>query len=242
MADETRNPAPIPPLRQTRKPPSARTKAKIRKTLKKRWQELEKRGGTLPPDAPDSPEAPQEKRVQMMTSRISQQLTAERDNFIAQLVADQGGEHELSALRRAYIRRLVEMNTIMSLLIADIEANGLTTVKGKTRSVVETYAKMLDRFDKLSRGVGMDRRQKKVKRTLADLEDELPQAEPEEPTPVATLPVIDVGPPPIADPLAALDVPPAGFFDRSLDPDQVLKNQPEETVPTWEDLADDDGN
>jgi hypothetical protein len=94
-------------------------------------------------------------------------LREEYDAFVAQLTADQGGDEELTALRKAHVRRASECNTIASLIMADI------VTRGRTRQNIDMYLKAVDKFVRLSKALGLARRQKPVKqRTIDDLEFE----------------------------------------------------------------------
>ncbi len=58
------------------------------------------------------------------------------DAFAVGVVADLGGEGELSTLERAYIARLRDLEITQTLLAADLEIRGLVNPAGAIRSAV----------------------------------------------------------------------------------------------------------
>lgn len=92
------------------------------------------------------------------TGRVPNDVAQTVAEFRAGVIADRGGESELSTLDAAYIRRLSEVETVARLLAADLASRGLTTPKGRVRSTFTRWMECLDRWDRLAQRVGTDRR------------------------------------------------------------------------------------
>jgi hypothetical protein len=99
-------------------------------------------------------------------------LTAEE--LMAGVIADRGGDAELSTLERAYIRRLGDVEITHQILVQDIAQNGLHKPSGNVRDVYDKFLAGLDRFDRLAQRVGISRRAKRVDlaRALSGLDRE----------------------------------------------------------------------
>ena len=69
--------------------------------------------------------------------------------FAAQVVTDLGGEGELSALERAYVAKLRDLEVTQRLLMADIAHRGLVTPAGGVRRPFAAFLSAIDRFGRL---------------------------------------------------------------------------------------------
>ena len=90
------------------------------------------------------------------------ELLESADAFAAQVVADLGGEHELSALERAYVAKLRDLEVTQQLLMADIAHRGLVTPAGGVRRPFAAFLSAIDRFDRLAQRLGLSRRARQV--------------------------------------------------------------------------------
>lgn len=82
--------------------------------------------------------------------------------FEAGLVSDLGGVEALSTLERAYVKRLIDVDIALRLLVSHLAVHGLTTPGGRVR---EHYDKLLAgclAFDRLAQRLGLQRRQRPV--------------------------------------------------------------------------------
>lgn len=84
------------------------------------------------------------------------------DTFSADVISDQGGASELSAIRGGYVRRIGDVEAMLQLAAKDIRTRGFFTVGGRTRTTVFTFMQLLDRWDRLAQRLGLDRRTKQV--------------------------------------------------------------------------------
>ncbi len=89
---------------------------------------------------------------------IRQALNAFRD----QLISDQGGEEELTAARAGLIDRLVSAQAVLVLLESDLAARGMLTPRGRLRTTYGAWLSALDRFQRLTKDLGLERRAVKV--------------------------------------------------------------------------------
>jgi hypothetical protein len=94
------------------------------------------------------------------------ELRAEAEALVAGVVADKGGEGELSTLQRAYVSHLADVVVMLRLLAADAAARGLLTPGGNPRRTVDTYLAVLDRFDRLAQRIGLRREARKLRSNL----------------------------------------------------------------------------
>jgi hypothetical protein len=101
---------------------------------------------------------------------LTPDFRAEHENFRNDLIADQGGLSELSTVRLALIERAAQAHTMASLLAADLSRRGVTTERGRTRKSLDQFFKCVDRFERLARRIGLERRPKVARRTLEDFE------------------------------------------------------------------------
>jgi hypothetical protein len=96
------------------------------------------------------------------TGRMPDMLRLTVEEFRTAVIADRGGEAELSTLEAAYIRRLSEVETVARLLASDLATRGLTSARGRVRSTFSRWLECLDRWDRLAQRVGTDRRARAV--------------------------------------------------------------------------------
>jgi hypothetical protein len=101
-------------------------------------------------------------------SALTPELREQMAEFRDALVADQGGEGELTALRAGYVRRLVELETMSRLFSEDLRRKGLFTERGHTRAAFRAFLETIDRWDRIAQRLGIDRRAKPAP-TLADI-------------------------------------------------------------------------
>ncbi len=90
------------------------------------------------------------------------ELLDSADAFAAQVLTDLGGERELSALERAYVAKLRDLEITQQLLMADIAHRGLVTPSGGVRRPFSAFLSAIDRFDRLAQRLGLKRRARKV--------------------------------------------------------------------------------
>jgi hypothetical protein len=90
------------------------------------------------------------------------ELREAAEDLVAGIVADKGGESELSTLQRAYIGRLGDVEITLRILATDIATNGLLTPGGRPREVYDKFLAGLDRFDRLGQRIGLERHAKRV--------------------------------------------------------------------------------
>ncbi len=94
-------------------------------------------------------------------------VVAEAEAFVGAIVADKGGEGELSAIQRRYARELGHLSTILRLLVADIAEQGLLSKNHAPRKVLAAYLDALDRFDRLAQRIGLKREARQLRSNLA---------------------------------------------------------------------------
>jgi hypothetical protein len=95
-------------------------------------------------------------------SALPADLRVSVDEFRAQIIADQGGFSELTAVQAGYIRRLSELEATARLLAADLTQHGLFTSKRRVRSTYNRWLETLDRWDRIAQRVGAERRARQV--------------------------------------------------------------------------------
>lgn len=98
-----------------------------------------------------------------------ERIVGDLEAWQQQLVVDQGGEADLSTLRRSYLQRLVESEAVLRLIAANLHDKGVFSKGGRTRGAVNTYLRVLGSWDKLASRVGIDKRAKVVA-TMTPLE------------------------------------------------------------------------
>lgn len=84
------------------------------------------------------------------------------DDRVAAITADMGGERELSALQHAAIREAAVVTLILAALSDELLRGGVLTPKGRKRAAASLYLETVDRFIRLSKTVGLERRSKRV--------------------------------------------------------------------------------
>ena len=84
------------------------------------------------------------------------------DELRAGVIADRGGESELSALELSYVEKLGDIDVTIRLLTHDIAVNGLLTKSGGVRGVYDKLLAGLAAFDRYAQRVGLERRAKRV--------------------------------------------------------------------------------
>jgi hypothetical protein len=103
---------------------------------------------------------------------LSDDIRTEVERFTAQVISDQGGPSELTAIHGGCIRNLTAVETLVQLGLKDIRVNGMYTEKGRTRQIVFTLMQFLDRWDRYAQRLGMERRQKSIASLEAFLQQE----------------------------------------------------------------------
>jgi hypothetical protein len=89
-------------------------------------------------------------------------LRQHRDDLVAGLISDLGGETDLSTLETSYVEKLGDIDTTIRLLTHDIATKGLLTPGGRVRDVYDKLLAGLAAFDRYAQRVGLDRRPKRV--------------------------------------------------------------------------------
>ena len=80
----------------------------------------------------------------------------------AAIMADLGGEQQLSQLQRDLIERYIELDTVASWLGGHLVAEGPLTAKGRTRAALSAYVTVVDRIQRVGAALGVARRPKTV--------------------------------------------------------------------------------
>jgi hypothetical protein len=93
---------------------------------------------------------------------LSPEFRAELADFRAGVEADQGGASELTTIGAGYVRRLVEVEGVLRLLMADFQQRGFLTHRGNVRSTYNAFMLAIDRWDRLAQRLGIDRRARPV--------------------------------------------------------------------------------
>jgi hypothetical protein len=84
------------------------------------------------------------------------------DDFIAGVIADMGGESELSSIELAYIEVLRDLSITRQMFVADLIRRGLFTSKGRVRSAYGQLLATVDRWDRIAQRLGTERQPKQV--------------------------------------------------------------------------------
>ena len=84
------------------------------------------------------------------------------DDMIAGIVADKGGEANLSTLKHEYIQQARTLRVMLDLIGNYLVQNGLTTPRGRIRSAVNKYLEVFDRFDKAAQRIGLEREARQI--------------------------------------------------------------------------------
>ena len=98
---------------------------------------------------------------------LEERQKATRRSFIDEVIADRGGESELTAIERSRIKRLSELDIIASMIASDLAKRGLFTTRGPIRSSLDKWLSVLTTFDRYAEKVGAERRPKSVQ-SLSD--------------------------------------------------------------------------
>ena len=96
------------------------------------------------------------------TKELPEDIRLFVDTFSADVISDQGGASDLTAIRGGYVRRITDVEAMLQLAAKDIRTRGFFTVGGRTRTTVFTFMQLLDRWDRLAQRLGLDRRAKQV--------------------------------------------------------------------------------
>ncbi len=97
---------------------------------------------------------------------LTPELRDSIDAFRSAVLSDLGGEENLTALERGLVQRVIEIQTICALLAQDIARRGVMTASGKQRSSVARLYAGIDRYQRLSHQLGLQRRAKDVSLTI----------------------------------------------------------------------------
>lgn len=81
------------------------------------------------------------------------------DDFVAELISDQGGADSLSALRRAHIRTARNLYAGAQMFMAEVTRSGVHTKAG--RDAYDRYLASCDRLFRVGQLLGLDRRQRR---------------------------------------------------------------------------------
>jgi hypothetical protein len=93
-------------------------------------------------------------------------LRQSADEMLAGLIADLGGEENLTTLQRGYCHKLRDLEIIARGLASDLANRGLVTAGGKSRSSLDRYLAVLRCWDGLAQRLGLERRARDVGLTL----------------------------------------------------------------------------
>ena len=116
-------------------------------------------------------------------ARVSPEMRQRAEALRAGIVADLGGETELSTLERSYVHKLGDLEILCRLLADDLVRHGLMTPSGASvRSAFDAYNTALATYDRYAQRLGMKRRGRRVA-NVADYIQQRPQPHVEEETP-----------------------------------------------------------
>jgi hypothetical protein len=96
------------------------------------------------------------------TGRLPDVLRQTVEEFRLAVIADRGGEAEMSTLDAAYIRRLTEAETVVRLIASDLAKRGLFTPRGRVRNTFSRWTEAMNLWDRLAQRIGTDRRARAV--------------------------------------------------------------------------------
>ena len=82
--------------------------------------------------------------------------------FQAEVYADLGGIANITALEREAVQNVVRAALVCTLAAQEIAAHGMTTPRGRQRAVVHILASYIDRFERLAKTLGLQRRARVV--------------------------------------------------------------------------------
>lgn len=80
----------------------------------------------------------------------------------AAIVADLGGEMNISTIKRDMVGDYLGLRNVALYLGSNIGKHGVLTTKGRTRAAVTTYLQVVDRLTRLALTLGLERRTKQV--------------------------------------------------------------------------------
>lgn len=89
-------------------------------------------------------------------------LAREHAERVAALVADLGGMSQLSAMQMPLVQETARLQIIADTLGHDLMTRGVLTARGKQRAALAAYALAVDRLDKLTMRLGLERKAKPV--------------------------------------------------------------------------------
>lgn len=89
--------------------------------------------------------------------------------FYTQVIADLGGIENIGAIKLGYVNNLARLHSIIELLSAYLQTNGVLTPRGRQRSTVGSLLTALASFDRLAGRLGLERLQRNVRQTLDDV-------------------------------------------------------------------------
>jgi hypothetical protein len=101
------------------------------------------------------------------------EVRAEAEALMAGIIADRGGEADLSTLQRALIQQLGSLAVMLRLLVDDIAENDLLSPGRAPRRVYEAYLAGLATFDRLAQRIGLQRTARSVN-SIADFMERAP--------------------------------------------------------------------
>ncbi len=87
-------------------------------------------------------------------------------NFRAELIADQGGEEEMTAVRRGLVEKLVDLEVGVRLLMAEVVSRGIDSRPGK--AAWTQALRTVETWHRVGNTLGLDRRARPVQ-TLAEV-------------------------------------------------------------------------
>lgn len=103
------------------------------------------------------------------------EVRVQRADKRAAILADLGGESQVSQLQQDLIDRYVELDTVAAWLGGHLVAHGPLTAKGRHRAALSAYVSVVDRVHRLATALGLARRPRPV-RDLALALTQAPEA------------------------------------------------------------------
>ena len=102
------------------------------------------------------------RRLGLQARHHPPELREAADDLMAGIVADRGGQNDLSTLEKAYIGKIGDVEICLRILIEDIARHGLLTPGGRRRDSYDMLLAGLDRFDRYAQRIGIPRKARQI--------------------------------------------------------------------------------
>ena len=111
------------------------------------------------------------------------------DTLLRGIVADKGGEAEMSTLELSYVRKLTDLEIVIRLMTSDIARRGLLTPAGNVRNVSDKLMTALSVFDRYASRIGLERKPRPVPSLAEYLERRAAEKAQQAPQTVTDVPI-----------------------------------------------------